>query len=154
MLSGLAGLLSDVPKRLKSPAIDSDASIAYIDVMATLTIRNLPDDVRDKLRVRAAHAGRSMEAEARRILAEALLPTHGNVPPEELQALVASLYGGDPPAGVVDDFIREKRKEALNDLLADGLDPVEVFGDQFVRICEEAGLDPAEVRRAARRLAG
>ena len=33
--------------------------------MATLTIRNLPDAVRDKLRIRAAENGRSMEAEAR-----------------------------------------------------------------------------------------
>jgi plasmid stability protein len=37
--------------------------------MATLTIRNLPDRVRDELRVRAAQNGRSMEAEARAVLA-------------------------------------------------------------------------------------
>lgn len=36
--------------------------------MATLTIRNLPDRVRDKLRLRAAGNGRSMEAEARALL--------------------------------------------------------------------------------------
>jgi plasmid stability protein len=36
--------------------------------MATLTIRNLPDDVRDRLRIRAARNGRSMEAEAREAL--------------------------------------------------------------------------------------
>lgn len=36
--------------------------------MATLTIRNLPDAVRDKLRLRAAAHGRSMEAEARALL--------------------------------------------------------------------------------------
>jgi len=36
--------------------------------MATLTIRNLPDHVRDELRVRAARNGRSMEAEARALL--------------------------------------------------------------------------------------
>jgi len=95
-----------------------------------------------------------MEAEARRILAAALLPTHASAPPEELQALVAGLYGGNPPTGVVDDFIKEKRKEAINDLLADGLDPVEVFGDEFARLCKEAGLDPTDVRRAAHRLTG
>lgn len=33
--------------------------------MATLTIRNVPDEVRDALRVRAAKNGRSMEAELR-----------------------------------------------------------------------------------------
>jgi antitoxin FitA len=40
--------------------------------MATLTIRNLEDDVRDKLRVRAAQLGRSMEDEVRSILRSAV----------------------------------------------------------------------------------
>lgn len=40
--------------------------------MAILTIRSLDDQVRDKLRVRAAQHGRSMEAEVRAILAEAV----------------------------------------------------------------------------------
>ena len=40
--------------------------------MAVMTIRNLDDEVRDKLRVRAAQHGRSMEAEVRAILAAAV----------------------------------------------------------------------------------
>jgi antitoxin FitA len=36
--------------------------------MAILTIRNLPDEVHTKLRMRAAQAGRSMEAEVRAVL--------------------------------------------------------------------------------------
>ena len=40
--------------------------------MATVTIRNLDDATRDRLRVRAAQHGRSMEAEARAILTEAV----------------------------------------------------------------------------------
>lgn len=40
--------------------------------MATLTIRDLDDRVKARLRVRAAEHGRSMEAEARAILASAL----------------------------------------------------------------------------------
>ena len=40
--------------------------------MATLTIRGLDDDIRDRLRLRAATHGRSMESEARSILAEAV----------------------------------------------------------------------------------
>ena len=40
--------------------------------MATLTIRGLDDDSRDRLRLRAATHGRSMESEARSILAEAV----------------------------------------------------------------------------------
>lgn len=42
--------------------------------MATLLIRNLDDSVRDGLRIRAAERGRSMEAEARDILATAVKP--------------------------------------------------------------------------------
>lgn len=41
-----------------------------VDVVATLTIRNLDDQVKAALRVRAAEHGRSMEAEAREILAQ------------------------------------------------------------------------------------
>ena len=40
--------------------------------MASLTIRNLDPALKERLRVRAAHQGRSMEAEARAILETAL----------------------------------------------------------------------------------
>jgi plasmid stability protein len=40
--------------------------------MATLTIRGLDDETKARLRVRAARHGRSMEAEVRNILEEAL----------------------------------------------------------------------------------
>ena len=40
--------------------------------MASITIRNLDDEVKTGLRVRAAQNGRSMEEEARRILREAV----------------------------------------------------------------------------------
>ena len=42
--------------------------------MASLTIRNLDDEVKSELRVRAARNGRSMEDEARVILGEAVRP--------------------------------------------------------------------------------
>jgi plasmid stability protein len=41
--------------------------------MATLTIRNIDAAVKERLRVRAARHGRSMESEARSILTEAAL---------------------------------------------------------------------------------
>ena len=41
--------------------------------MATLTIRNLDEDVKRRLRLRGAENGRSMEAEARAILAQSIL---------------------------------------------------------------------------------
>jgi plasmid stability protein len=41
-------------------------------VMASITIRNLEDDIKQRLRVRAAERGRSMEEEARDILRRAI----------------------------------------------------------------------------------
>lgn len=49
--------------------------------MASLVIRDLDDQVKTRLRVQAAEHGRSMEAEARAILATAL---HGRRPPRGL----------------------------------------------------------------------
>jgi antitoxin FitA len=45
--------------------------------MSTLTVRNLDDDLKTRLRVRAAEHGRSMEAEAREILRESLTERQG-----------------------------------------------------------------------------
>ncbi len=43
-------------------------------IMASLTIRNLPDDVHRALRVRAARNGNSTEAEVRAILKQSVKP--------------------------------------------------------------------------------
>jgi antitoxin FitA len=40
--------------------------------MAAITVRSLDDDVKHRLRIRAAQHGRSMEAEVRAILVDAL----------------------------------------------------------------------------------
>lgn len=48
------------------------ALLAEVIVMAAVSIRNLDDTVRERLRVRAAAHGRSMEAEMRAILVEAV----------------------------------------------------------------------------------
>jgi len=45
---------------------------AIIDGMATITIRNLEETTKSKLRIRAAMNGRSMEQEAREILKSVL----------------------------------------------------------------------------------
>ena len=45
--------------------------------MAQLTVRGVPDEVAAALKARAAQAGRSAEAEHRRILQEALQPRGG-----------------------------------------------------------------------------
>jgi plasmid stability protein len=60
----------------------SNASNAIIDDMAALTIRRLDQKTKTRLRVRAAHHGRSMEEEAREILRSALTTssrTKGNL---------------------------------------------------------------------------
>lgn len=44
--------------------------------MASITIRNLDENLKARLRVRAAHHGRSMEDEARDILRTALASEH------------------------------------------------------------------------------
>jgi plasmid stability protein len=46
--------------------------------MAALSIRNLDDEVRERLRVRAAQHGRSMEAEIRAILVDAVSDSGGS----------------------------------------------------------------------------
>lgn len=61
--------------------LQSTASNDSIASMATLTIRRLDEKTKTRLRVRAAHHGRSMEEEAREILRSALTvssPTTGN----------------------------------------------------------------------------
>lgn len=42
--------------------------------MASITVRNLDEDIKQRLRVRAAENGKSMEQEARDILRAALTP--------------------------------------------------------------------------------
>jgi plasmid stability protein len=78
--------------------------------MATLNIRRLPDEVHARLRLRAARAGRSMEAEARAIITAAC--AEDRLDPADLQAFVDDLYGNQKPAGVVDALIEERRREA------------------------------------------
>lgn len=68
--------------------------------MATLTIRNLDEAVRQRLRVKAAERGRSMEAEAREILAAAVAESESKPEPERglgsrIHALFADVGGWD-----------------------------------------------------------
>jgi plasmid stability protein len=84
--------------------------------MATLTIRKLPDDVYDRLRVRAAQNKRSMEAEARAALIAAdkdPRPERKVLTREEalrnLEKLMATV---NPKAGfetLTDEFLAERR---------------------------------------------
>lgn len=89
--------------------------------MATLTIRNLPHDVHQSLRARAAANGRSMEAEARLALAQSMnentakedakTPPKANWPEIQARArrILMAANGGVMPENVVDEWIAEKR---------------------------------------------
>ncbi len=61
----------------------------------TLTIRNLPQPVKQKLRLSAASHGRSMEAEAREILARAVNGEEIHPPstPEEMRQRLLAMRG-------------------------------------------------------------
>ncbi len=63
---------------------------------STLTIRNLDEDVKRKLRLRAASHQRSMEAEAREILAAAVAMPEAFAPPrtpEEMRERLKAVSG-------------------------------------------------------------
>jgi len=84
------------------------ASSASIASMATLTIRQLDEKTKARLRVRAAHHGRSMEEEAREILRSALTvfsPTPVNLA-ETIQRRFARFGGVELPV-VKRDSVRD-----------------------------------------------
>jgi hypothetical protein len=96
--------------------------------MATLTVRNIPDEDLAALRVQAAMHGRSMEAEVREMIrltvpeARRIEPPRLEelppVPPEvrarveRVQAMVREAFGGEMPKGRVDAFLAERRAAA------------------------------------------
>jgi plasmid stability protein len=86
--------------------------------MATITIRNLKDEVRDALRVQAARNGQSLEAEVREIL-ERSVTIRKKVDVEtviqRIQERLRSANGGKLPTGVVDELIAERRAEAARE---------------------------------------
>jgi len=81
----------------------------------TLTIRNLDETVKQKLRLRAARHQTSMEAEARQILTRAVEEPEALRPPqtpEEMRQRLASFRGTwkDRSKGrTTDDIMRELR---------------------------------------------
>ncbi len=95
--------------------------------MATLTIRKLSDEVKDKLRLRAAQHGRSMEAEARDLLAAAVSEPEPKTEPEPKAAAErrgsASDGGAEAAphtvevASLIDELIAERRIEAWQETL-------------------------------------
>ena len=75
--------------------------------MATVSIRDLDDGVRDRLRVRAARNGRSMEAEMRAILTAAVAEEQQKYP--NAVAMIIDVFRG------YDDLVLEIEPRTLDD---------------------------------------
>jgi plasmid stability protein len=100
--------------------LDCNASIDYIAVMATITIRNLKDEVRDALRVQAAKKGSSLEAEVRDILERAVekpKPTRADIERTvaEIQERLRAANNGELP-DLVGQLLADRRAEAAKQL--------------------------------------
>jgi len=74
--------------------------IAQGKPVASMTIRNMDDSVKARLRIRAAEHGRSMEEEAREILAGALAaePARGGNLYDAIRSRIEPLGGVELPA--------------------------------------------------------
>ena len=117
--------------------------------MAVLTIRNLPEEIRKRLRVRASRNGRSMEAEARAIIAVAVnAPAPGDLPEaiSRLQTWIAqsakksrSKPKGPSLPDTVDTFLRDRRRNAIREAIEDGRHPRELYRGDYARVAAEAG---------------
>jgi plasmid stability protein len=111
-----------------SAQVDCIAIIDYNDCsaiieapMASITIRNLDDDLKKRLRIRAAEHGRSMEDEARQILRDRLYEKSGSGADilRQIRAIVEPIGGieielppresiPDPPDFSSSEFNNEK----------------------------------------------
>ncbi len=79
--------------------------------MPVLNIHNLSAEVHARLRIRSTRAGRSMETEARAILAAACMEEESHRPASVLQDWVGELYGAKKPRKVAESLIAERRWE-------------------------------------------
>ena len=80
--------------------------------MATLTIRNLPDTVRDAIRVAAAHNGRSMEAEVRDALLRVYGPARSGGQHDKLDRVRALLAKTGAGPDLVADLLARRDRDA------------------------------------------
>ncbi len=104
--------------------------------MATLTIRNLPDEVRDRIRREAAEHGRSMEEEARQALA---MRYRSRPSPQEVSKMLDALNAKVPPLPAdakmdrTDSFLASKRIDALFEEGLIGLPEKQAWEDRIDR---------------------
>lgn len=81
--------------------------------MATLHVRNVPDDLYDRLRLRAAAEHRSMSAEVIRLLESGLDASDRGARMDEVLARLKDigLRNGPVPDGTAAALVREVREE-------------------------------------------
>jgi antitoxin FitA len=84
-----------------------DIMISMEVTMAQLVVRNLPDDVKERLKRRAKRHGRSLEAEVRDVLSQVQEP--GAESPQDTSDFVARLIRRQRKIGITDADI-----DALN----------------------------------------
>lgn len=63
--------------------------------MGDMTVRNIPDEIHDELRTRAAHNGRSTEAEVRSLITSAVISGTGGGFGDELRERFKDVVGDD-----------------------------------------------------------
>lgn len=119
--------------------------------MATLTIRNLPDEVRDRIRREAAQHGRSMEEEARTFLTQRYAP---KVPMEEILKRLDQLNAKYPPRPdakmlASEMLIADRRIEALFEAELISREEKIAWHDKIDR--DEVSLDDVEKFAAEKR---
>lgn len=73
----------------------------------SITVRNLPLETKERLRVRAAMHGKSMEAEIRDILKNTLYPENEQTAKDDYAARIASVRGSWKHLGITTDEIME-----------------------------------------------
>jgi antitoxin FitA len=78
--------------------------IEEVAAMAMLTVRDLDPEVKDKLRLRAARHGRSMEAEVREILRDVV---DSDEPEESLAEAILRVFKDVDPADIP-EFDRDR----------------------------------------------
>lgn len=111
--------LKTLRSRLELPRVDSQATLFYPACMSTtLTIPDLDEAVEQKLQALAVSHGRSLQAEAREILATAVKITQIVKPridpprtPEEMRERLGTLTGIWEGKGSTEEMMRELRGE-------------------------------------------
>jgi plasmid stability protein len=85
--------------------------------MATLTIRNVPENVKQALRVKAAHKGHSLEEALRQIVANEVaepLPNTSRIDADEIMRRAAELETDEPADRRYTYFTQKELSDAIS----------------------------------------